>query len=100
MMLQSLMAAVGAVVFVSPWKMGFASTSHPGRVGHPLEIFQPATGRIAATASRVARPRPILIFHDGFDRRVSPRPRPPEAGKSGQRLGTDVVDVHDLNVLF
>ena len=62
MMLPSVMAAVDAVVFVSPWKMGFASTSHPGRVGHPLEIFQPKTGRIAATASRVARPRPILIF--------------------------------------
>lgn len=40
-----------------------------GRFGHPLEIFQPAAGRIAAAAAKVARPGRILIFHDGFDAR-------------------------------
>jgi peptidoglycan-N-acetylglucosamine deacetylase len=40
-----------------------------GRFGHPLEIFQPPAGTIAATAARLARPGAILIFHDGFDAR-------------------------------
>lgn len=38
-----------------------------GRFGHPLEVFQPPAGRIAAAAARLARPGAILIFHDGFD---------------------------------
>ena len=44
-----------------------------GRFGHPLEVFQPPGGRLAAGAARVARPGAILIFHDGFDSRGGAR---------------------------
>jgi peptidoglycan-N-acetylglucosamine deacetylase len=60
-----------------PWVLGSVRTAGlqavSGRFGHPLEVFQPPAGRLAAAAARVARPGAILIFHDGFDSRGGAR---------------------------
>jgi peptidoglycan/xylan/chitin deacetylase (PgdA/CDA1 family) len=38
-----------------------------GEFCHPLEVFQPRPGRLAAGALGKVRPGSIIIFHDGFD---------------------------------
>jgi peptidoglycan-N-acetylglucosamine deacetylase len=56
-----------------PWVLASVRAANlqavSGRFGHPLEVFQPPAGRIAAAAASAARPGGILIFHDGFDGR-------------------------------
>jgi peptidoglycan/xylan/chitin deacetylase (PgdA/CDA1 family) len=44
-----------------------------GTFGHPLEVFQPRAGLMAAGAARITRPGSMIIFHDGREARGGPR---------------------------
>ena len=62
-LLQPLMAAVGAVVFVSPWVMGFASTMGIAWTAWIVGVVTFVTGLLALPASNQAHSSLLAAQH-------------------------------------